>query len=208
MSAVSESSILSLFDAFPGEIGVNRIHHWLCSSARWRRTLEQRVPLILGGVKLGADVLEIGPGPGLTSDILRTRAQRLTAIEADPCMAESLRVRMRGANVEVVTGDAAAMPFPDAIFSGCATFTMLHHVCSTQLQDAALREMRRVLRPGGELAGSDSLPSAFMRLIHLGDTFVPVSPDTFPARLERAGLDVIRVEHAKGFFWFHARRPV
>jgi 16S rRNA A1518/A1519 N6-dimethyltransferase RsmA/KsgA/DIM1 with predicted DNA glycosylase/AP lyase activity len=73
---------------------VNRIHHWLCGSVHWRRTLEQRVPSILGGVKLGPDVLEIGPGPGLTSDILRPRAQRLTAIEADPRLAESPRMRM------------------------------------------------------------------------------------------------------------------
>jgi ubiquinone/menaquinone biosynthesis C-methylase UbiE len=186
---------------------MNRIHHLLCSSTRWRRTLEQRVPSILDGAKLGADVLEIGPGPGLTSDLLRSRTERLTAIEADPRLAESLRVRMRGANVDAVTGDAAAMPFPDATFSGCATFTMLHHVPSAQLQDASLREMKRVLRPGGELAGCDSLSSTFMRLIHLGDTFVPVDPHTFPARLEQAGFEVIQVERANGFFWFHARRP-
>lgn len=186
---------------------MNRIHHLLCSSTRWRRTLEQRVPSILDRAKLGAEVLEIGPGPGLTSDILRRRTERLTVIEVDPRLAESLRERMRDANVAVVTGDAAAMPFPDQTFSGCATFTMLHHVHSSQLQDAVLREMRRVLRPGGELAGCDSLTSTFMRLIHVGDTFVPVSPDTFAERLERAGLEVIRVERASSFFWFHARRP-
>jgi ubiquinone/menaquinone biosynthesis C-methylase UbiE len=188
-------------------MGVNRLHHWLCSSAHWRRTLKQRVPWILSGAKLGIDVLEVGPGPGLTSDFLRSQVQRLTAIEADPGLAESLRLRMRGTNVKVVTGDAAAMPFPDAAFSGCATFTMLHHVRSPHLQDTVLREMKRVLRPGGELVGSDSLPSAFMRLIHIGDTFVPVDPNTFPARLEAAGFKVIQVERASGFFRFHARRP-
>lgn len=186
---------------------MNRIHHWLCSSARWRRTLEQRVPSILGGVTLGPDVLEIGPGPGFTSGILRARAKRLTALEVDPRLAESLRVKMRGVNVEVITGDAAAMPFRDATFSGCATFTMLHHLRSSQLQDASLREMRRVLRPGGELAGCDSLSSTFMRLIHLGDSFVPICPDTFHTRLEQAGFEVVRVERARSFFWFHARRP-
>lgn len=186
---------------------MNRLHRCLCSSAHWRHTLERRLPWILSGADLGAEVLEVGPGPGLTSDYLCARVPRLTAIEADSKLAESLRLRMSGSNVSVVTGDAASMPFQDAVFSGCATFTMLHHVPSPELQDAVLREMKRVLRPGGELAGSDSLPGAFMRLIHLGDTFVPVDPDAFPRRLEAAGFEVIQVEKASGFFRFHARRP-
>ena len=86
-------------------------------------------------------------------------------------------------------------------------FTMLHHVPSAQLQDTLLREIRRVLSLGAELAGSDTLPGAFMRLIHLGDTFVSVDPDTIPARLEAAGFEVIQVERSSGFFRFHARRP-
>lgn len=187
---------------------MNRLHMWICSSGYWRRRLEQRMPWILSGVQLGRDVLEVGPGPGLTSDLLRARADHLTLLEFDPALAKSLRLRMHGTNVYVVTGDAAAMPFPDASFSGCATFTMLHHVPSPQRQDAVLREMRRVLRPGGELAGSDSLPSRLMHLIHLGDTFVPVNPDTFSARLESAGFERVRIEKEAGFFRFHARRPL
>ena len=186
---------------------MNRLHHWICGSAHWRNTLERRVPWVLAGTKLGDDVLEIGPGPGLTSDLLRVQAPRLTAIEADLDAAQNLRLRLSGKNVEVVTGNAASMPFPDASFSGCASFTMLHHVPSSALQDAVLREIRRVLRPGGELVGSDSLSSTLMRVIHLGDTFVPVDPETFPARLKAAGFEAIDVERASGFFRFHARRP-
>jgi SAM-dependent methyltransferase len=99
------------------------------------------------------------------------------------------------------------MPFPDASFSGCATFTMLHHVPSADLQDKFLREIARVLRPGGELAGCDSLTNPVMRLIHLGDTFVPINPNAFPARLRAAGFEGVRVETAQGYFRFHARRP-
>ena len=183
---------------------MNRLHHWLCSSAHWRQTMEQRLPWILAGVDLGGDVLEIGPGPGVTTDLLRSRAGRLTAIEADPDLAERLRQRL-GSEVQVVTGNATALPFPDASFSGCATFTMLHHVPSAELQNKVLREIARVLRPGGELAGCDSLTNFFMRLIHLGDTLVPVSPDSLPARLRAAGFEEPQVEMAQGYFRFHAR---
>lgn len=143
---------------------MTRLYHWLCRAGRWRHTLERRLPLVLSEAKLGTNVLEVGPGPGLTSDVLRSRVRHLTALEADAGLAGSLGLRMRGKNVEVVTGDAAVMPFPDATFSGCGTFTMLHHVPSPQLQDTVLREVRRVLRPGGELVRGDSLPRGFMWL--------------------------------------------
>ena len=186
---------------------MNLLHHWICSSARWRNTLAKRVPWVLADTGLGDDVLEVGPGPGLTSDLVRAQVLRLTVIEADPRMAQALRLRLSGSNVEVITGSAVSMPFPDAAFSGCVAFTMLHHVPSPASQDTVLREIWRVLRPGGELAGSDSLPSAFMRMIHFGDTLVPVDPDTFPTRLKAVGFEAIKVERATGFFRFHARRP-
>lgn len=186
---------------------MNRLHHWLCRSAGWKKTLDQRVPWVLSSANLGSHVLEAGPGPGLTTDYLRSAVSRLTAIEADRLLADSLRNRLHGSNVEVVEGDATTMPFPDAEFSGCAAFTMLHHVPSSSLQDKLLREVWRVLKPGGAFVGSDSLQSLLMRVLHLGDTFVPVNPDTFGARLEAAGFEVVELEKGRGAFRFHARKP-
>ena len=186
---------------------MNRVHHWLCRSARWQKTIEKRVPWVLSGADLGQNVLELGPGPGLTTDLLRLRVKRITAIEVDPKLAESLNSRLRGSNIEVVRGDATAMPFSDAQFSGGVSFTMLHHVPSPELQDKLLREVWRVIEPGGVFVGSDSLQSLLMRLIHLGDTLVPVDPDTFGVRLEAAGLQVLEIEKNSDAFRFHARRP-
>jgi SAM-dependent methyltransferase len=186
---------------------MNRLHHWLCRSSRWRETIQQRVPWALDGADLGQDVLELGPGPGLTTDLLRPTVPRLTAIEVDPKLAMSLGSRLRGTNVAVVTGDATAMPLSDAQFSGVVSFTMLHHVPSAELQDKLLREVWRVLAPGGVFVGSDSIQSLFMRLIHVGDTLVPVNPDTVGARLETAGFEVLEVEKNPHAFRFHARRP-
>ena len=186
---------------------MNRLHHWLCGSTRWRKTVELRLPWALAGADLGLNVLEVGPGPGLTTDLLRLEAQRLTVIELDPKLAESLGSRLRGSNVDVVTGDATAMPFRDAQFSGGVSFTMLHHVPSTPLQDRLLREVWRVLKPGGMFVGSDSLQSWFMRLLHLGDTLIPVNPETVGARLEAAGFDVLEVAKNSQAFRFRARKP-
>ena len=101
---------------------MNRLHHWLCRSDAWRETIQQRVPWVLSGADLGPNVLELGPGHDLATDLLRPTVQRLTAIEVDPKLAESLSSRLRGSNVRVVTGDATAMPFPDAHFSGGVSY--------------------------------------------------------------------------------------
>lgn len=186
---------------------MNHLHRWLCRSDRWRATLQRRVPWVVGDIEIGPDVLEVGPGPGLATDLLCTSFKHLTALEIDPKMAHSLSSRLKGTNVRVVEGDATCMPFGEAEFSGVVSFTMLHHVPSAELQDDVLHEVFRVLKPGGFFVGSDSLQSWFMRIIHIGDTLVPIDPDTFGARLQIAGFEVLEVERNSEAFRFRARRP-
>lgn len=184
---------------------MNALHRWYCRSAHWRRTVEERLlPWVLGETDLGDAVLEIGPGPGLTTDVLARRVPQLTALEIDPRLAKALGRRQ--AAVRVVEGDATAMPFPDRSFSGAVSFTMLHHVPSAAAQDRLLEEVRRVLRPGGTFAGSDSTPSLLFRLAHLNDTMQLVEPSGFAARLERAGFRDAQVRVGRGAFRFRARR--
>jgi len=187
---------------------MNRFHLWFCRSSRWRKRIGPRMAWVLAGLELGPEVLEVGPGPGLTTDILRRSAEHVTAVEIDPALAESLRLRLQDSNVAVLEGDASSLPFDDARFSGAVSFTMLHHVPSRELQDRILHEVFRVLRPGGHFAGSDSLPSPSMRLIHIGDTMVLVDPKTFGARLEAAGFRDVSIEPVGQAFRFRARRPL
>ena len=187
---------------------MNGIHRWLCRSALWRRALERSLlPWVLDGVDLGADLLEVGPGPGLTTDQLRPRVARMTALEIDPRLASALRQRLQGTNVKVLEGDATQMPFADSSFSTVISLTMLHHVPSPALQDQLLTEARRVLRPGGIFAGMDSTLSLGFRLIHLGDTMVTVDPDAFGARLQAAGFAQVEVAKRPHRFRFHAQAP-
>ena len=186
---------------------MNRLHSWICRSEKWRRTVGERLPWVISGADLGSKPLELGPGPGLTTDLLRTKVPHLTAIEIDPKWAASLNGRLGSANVEVVTGDATEMPFGDARFSGAICLTMLHHVPSSALQDRLLREVWRVLQPGAPFVGCDSLLNLRMRIIHIGDTLVPSDPDSFGRRLEGAGFEVLEIERRPEVFRFHARRP-
>ncbi len=180
----------------------------LCRSGHWKKVLAERVPWVISDSNLGSNVLEVGPGPGLTTDLLKLSVEQLTAVELDGDLAARLRARLARTNVDVVTGDATAMPFPEAHFSGGVSFTMLHHVPSPELQDKLLREVWRVLQPGGTFVGCDSLQSLFMRLIHIGDTLVPIDPDNFGARLQTAGFEVLGIEKSAGVFRFQARKPV
>src|SRR5437016_2321541 len=48
------------------EEAMNWFHRRVCRSARWRRRIKQVLPWALQGVELGDEVLEVGPGPGVT----------------------------------------------------------------------------------------------------------------------------------------------
>jgi SAM-dependent methyltransferase len=187
---------------------MNWFHQRVCRSGRWRRRLGATLlPWALEGVDLGDTVLEIGPGPGATTDWLRGRARWLTALEVDAAAAAALQARLDGTGVAIVRGDGAAMPFADGTFSGVVAFTMLHHVPTAGQQDRLLAEARRVLRPGGVFAGFDGVGSWLFRLIHLGDAYNPVDPAAFGRRLAAAGFAAAAVERGRGRFRFRAIRP-
>jgi ubiquinone/menaquinone biosynthesis C-methylase UbiE len=174
---------------------MNKEHLQYCSSDEWAEAVRRWIiPGALEGVELGDDVLEVGPGPGRTTDILRHMTARLTAVEIDPDLAEALRLRLAGTNVEVVQADATALPFPDGRFTSALSFTMLHHVPSRDEQDRLLAELARVLQPGGVLAGVDSKDSPEFRGMHVDDICVPLDPERLPERLKRAGFSDVNVD--------------
>lgn len=174
---------------------MNERHLRLCASSEWAATVRDEIlPWALGDRSLGEAALEIGPGPGLTTDILRRRTQHLTAVEIDSALAVGLSKRLAGTNVAVLQADATALPFRSQQFSGATSFTMLHHVPSVAAQDTLLAEVRRVLRPGAVLVGVDSLDRPEFRALHDGDICVPVDPDTLANRLRQAGFIDVEVE--------------
>lgn len=191
---------------------MNEAHLRLCSSPEWQEVVEKEIlPHAVGDRYLGEVVLEVGAGPGLTTDAIRQTVPSLTAVELDEELASKLARRLSGTNVEVVCADATELPFDDDLFSSALTFTMLHHVPTGRLQDRVFEELCRVLRPGGLLVGSDSVDTSARRELHEGDIFNPVDPKTLPQRLRQAGFVDISLQSAKpepqDRFYFWARAP-
>jgi SAM-dependent methyltransferase len=144
-------------------------------------------------VTLGDDALEIGPGPGFTTDILRTRTAHLTAVELDAGLAAGLAERMTGTNVSVCVGDATALDFDDASFTGAASFHMLHHIAPATAQDQVFAELTRVLVPGATLVAADGIYSEGSAAFHQDDTYNPIDPAELDSRLRAAGFGSVRV---------------
>jgi SAM-dependent methyltransferase len=185
---------------------MNQGHAELCSSPEWAEHIADTVlPAALGELTLGDEVLEIGPGYGASTAQLVRSVPRLTAVEVDQTLAKDLAVSYPA--VSVVQGSGDDLPFDAGRFSAVVCFTMLHHVLTPQMQDGLFAEARRVLRPGGVFAGSDSIANPDWYEFHGGDTCVPVDPEALPHRLTTAGFaDVdVRVVEPDGWFTFCAR---
>jgi SAM-dependent methyltransferase len=186
---------------------MNENHASLCPSPEWASHIQEEVlPSLADLAALGAVMLELGPGPGAATEWLRHRVGRLVAVESDGAAVEKLRARFADSNVEVIAGDATNLDFGAETFDSVGTFTMLHHVATTRLQQRVLAESFRVLRPGGVLIGSDSLASNELHLFHAEDTYNPMDPAALLVRLQAVGFGPITLI-VDGDLRFVARKP-
>jgi ubiquinone/menaquinone biosynthesis C-methylase UbiE len=173
---------------------MNENHARVCGGPEWAAFLQtELLPGLAGPLDLGRELLEVGPGPGASTEWLRGRVERLVALELEKEAADRLTARFADTNVEVVIGDASAMQFADESFDSAGCFTMLHHVPTFATQNKLLAEVLRVLRPGGVLVGSDSLPSDRLHHFHEADVYNPVEPGTLLTRLQTLGFTDITV---------------
>ncbi len=105
--------------------------------------------------KPGSAVADIGTGTGYLAKALARQAGRVTAIDLSTAMLEVAgnELHQTGiANVDLIEGDAHDLPLPDASQEAIYANLLLHHLIEP---GAAIREMYRILSPGGRVVISD-----------------------------------------------------
>ncbi len=138
-------------------------HESVLRSHTWR-TAENSAGYLLPELEAGLDLLDLGCGPGtITLDLAaRVAPGRVVGIDTAVDVIEQAEARRReteAANVSFATGDAYALDLADASFDVVHAHQVLQHLTAPV---AALREMYRVLRPGGLLAVRDGDYGAFV----------------------------------------------
>lgn len=113
--------------------------------------IERELLFSMVGVKQGERVLDAGCGTGIYSIELARMGSRVTAIDASSEMIGQARAKAlkEGFNIDFIKADALRLPFPEGHFDLVISVCML---CFLKERDAALIEMKRVLKPGGRIA--------------------------------------------------------
>ncbi|HVX19565.1 MAG TPA: methyltransferase domain-containing protein [Acidimicrobiales bacterium] len=138
-------------------------HHESVLRSHRQRTAANSAAYLLADLRPGQSLLDVGCGPGtITVDLARIVAPgRVTALEATEAALDLARAHAADLgcdNVDFAVGDVHALDFADATFDVVHAHQVLQHVADPA---RALREMRRVCRPGGVVAARDSDYAAF-----------------------------------------------
>ena len=133
------------------EIGPEAYTAWRASIlGAITEAIELRLILRLAGPLRGQKVLDVGCGDGVLSLAAAEQGADVTGVDPDARMLDAARRRSVGATLAVrfAEGRVERLPFPDSTFDAVLAVTVL---CFVPDADTAVREMARVLKPGGRL---------------------------------------------------------
>jgi SAM-dependent methyltransferase len=149
------------------------------------------------------DVLEVGAGTGANLALYGDGVRTLTLTEPEKPMVRRLEKHMaqRHPSAKLLRAPAEDLPFNDSSFDTVVSTLVL---CTVDDQPRALREMRRVLRPGGRLLFIEHVRSEEAKLARLQDRMAPINVrighgchcnrPTLEG-IRNAGFAVTRVDH-------------
>lgn len=130
---------------------VERVWGWDSPAGRLRADRRARLFVALGAIGPGVRVLELGCGSGEFTRRLAATGARLVALDLSAELLARARGRTPPPGARFLRGNAMTLPFRDESVDVVCGCSVLHHLDV----ETALREVRRVLRPGGRLLFSE-----------------------------------------------------
>lgn len=191
-------AVVVVFGAVPLFFGVLMLIYALVGKARMRERI-----LDLAKLRGGETVLDVGTGAGLLLVGAAKQLPRGKVIGIDLWASKDLsnnaaETTMRnvqiegvGNRVEVKTGDARELPFPDDSFDRAVSLLCIHNIEDKAEQAKACREIARVLRPGGLAVMGDYVPThAYARAFEAAGMRVVQSRQEFAVALSNMWIVV------------------
>ncbi|MEP7045873.1 MAG: methyltransferase domain-containing protein [Ilumatobacteraceae bacterium] len=135
-------------------------HESVLRSHRWR-TAENSAAFILPHLRADMSLLDVGCGPGtITADLARRIPDgTVVGVDLPGDVIGIAQDELGAANLRFEVGDVYALDYDDGTFDMVFAHQVLQHLGDPV---GALREIRRVLRPGGQVAARDSDYGAFL----------------------------------------------
>jgi len=142
-------------------------------------------------------VLDVGAGTGFLTEGAAKIARKVIALDFSEAMTGEARVKLSGRNVEFKIGNVEQIPLPDASVDAVIGNMILHHCLNP---DVAVKDMARVLVPGGRLALSDLQQHnfEFLRKEH-ADTWLGFEISRVRTILDQAGFANVKVEGLESY---------
>jgi ubiquinone biosynthesis O-methyltransferase len=134
-----------------GTVGPEAYASWRANSlGLMTEEIEQRLILDLMGGLAGRRILDVGCGDGALACAAASRGAEVSGVDPDPAILAAADSRAAQAHVRAtyLNGRVERLPFPNASFDVVVSVTVL---CFVPDAAGAVREMARVLRPGGRL---------------------------------------------------------
>jgi SAM-dependent methyltransferase len=190
--------------------GAGEVWNWESPAGKFRWT--RRVRMLSNHLKPGMTVLEMGCGTGsFTRELARSGAD-VVAIDVSPELLEIARADCSAPNVQYQIQNAYALSYSEGVFDSVVGSSVLHHLEI----EAAIRDIYRVLKPGGtiyftepnmlnpQIAIQKNIPWIKRKL---GDSPDETAFFRWPLRrlLERTGYRDVRIDP---FDFLHPKTPV
>ncbi len=143
----------------------------------------------VSGIGEASEVADVGTGTGFVAAGLAPRVERVIGIDNASAMLEVARENLRAlgaSNVELVLGEATLLPLEEGLVDAAFANMVLHHA---EDPAAMLREMTRIVRPGGVVAIVDEVehPYGWMREEH-ADVWLGFEKEQVEEFFREAGL--------------------